>query len=196
MGNIIVNNVIVNVNRLKDNLTVYGDLDFQKPLLFDNFPISREEVFDFVHEYEEVVKLPNNLTVTGNLKLNLCTNLIELPTNLTVGGDLELAFCKKIKKVPDCLKVSGRLHLYNCINLVKLPDNLVVNDYLYLRGCDSLCSLPNNLTVNGDLNLLYCPNLNELPETLQGDGIIMISKDMKDKLYIPEHLKHKVEIGF
>ena len=54
--------------------------------------------------------LPDNLTIEGRFDLNDCKNLVELPNNLMVGGDLDLRF-NNFTTLPDSLVVYGDLFL-------------------------------------------------------------------------------------
>ena len=57
-------------------------------------------------------RLPNNLTVRGDLDLSGCTSLMSLPENLVVHRDLYLEGCTSLRVIPKSLKVWGDLYLY------------------------------------------------------------------------------------
>jgi len=62
-------------------------------------------------DYEDLTRLPDNLTVNTNLNLSDCISLTSLPSNLTVGGFLSLKNCTSLTHLPDGLSVRGDLDL-------------------------------------------------------------------------------------
>jgi len=100
-----------------------------------------------------IIKLPNDLYVDGNLHLFNCKQLTELPIKLYVRGYLMLFGCEQLTKLPDNLYVGGYLNLGICKQLRDLPNDLYVGKSLDLWGCEQLTKLPNNLYVGGDFNV-------------------------------------------
>lgn len=113
-----------------------------------------------------IIRLPDNLTVSGNLIL-VDSGITELPEHLTVRGDLDLRGTEVTKLRPH-LKVGGSLNL-NGIPITELPDHLTVGRNLDLRGTRIL-KLPANLTVGRDLLLDGIPA--ELPDDLHVRGTV------------------------
>lgn len=58
-------------------------------------------------QYKNIYRLPDNLTVTGDLILTL-SDILELPKGLRVGGDLKIGGTL-IKHLPPDLEVTGRV---------------------------------------------------------------------------------------
>ena len=111
------------------------------------------EVLSDLLKFNPAFKIPNNLTVKGNLNLRN-TPITSLPNNLTVNGNLYLRNTL-ITSLPDNLTVKRGLYLNNTL-ITSLPDNLTVNGTLDLRNTQ-ITSLPDNLTVKGYLRLSYTP---------------------------------------
>lgn len=97
---------------------------------------------DLVIDRKDVSKLPENLKVMGDLRVNYSPQLKELPKGLYVGGDLECYECS-IDKLPDNLYVGGN---FDC------SDNIIEE-------------LPKGLNVVGNFN---CDNnlISEIPEDI------------------------------
>ena len=93
------------------------------------------ELLEDLLKFNPQFKIPNNLTVKGNLYLRN-TLITSLPDNLTVNGYLDLRNTP-ITSLPNNLTVNGNLYLTNTL-ITSLPDNLIVNVDLWL-----------NLTVKG-----------------------------------------------
>ena len=119
--------------------------------------------------------LPENLSVTGDLRLSDCTGLTALPENLSVTGDLELRDCTGLTALPENLSVRGNLRLSDCTGLTSLPENLSVGGDLNLSDCTGLTALPKNLSVGGDLRLSGCTGLTALPKNLSVGGDLRLS---------------------
>jgi hypothetical protein len=113
----------------------------------------------------DVMKLPENLKVSGDLDLGY-TKITSLPAGLTVGGYLHLVGTP-ITSLPAGLKVGGRLNLYGT-PITSLPAGLTVGGYLYLEGT-KITSLPAGLKVDGFLNLRDTP-ITSLPAGLKVGG--------------------------
>src|ERR1035437_5384125 len=107
------------------------------------------ELLSDLLKFNPQFKIPNNLTVNGNLDLSN-TKITSLPDNLTVKGSLYLSNTK-ITSLPNNLTVNGTLDLRNT-KITSLPNNLTVNGNLYLTNTQ-ITSLPDNLTVKGSLYL-------------------------------------------
>jgi len=95
---------------------------------------------------------------------------IDKDFNINVYGDLDLSGTK-ITSLPDNLNVGWDLDL-SYTKIISLPNNLSVEWSLYLYGT-KITSLPDNLSVEGN---------------------IWLDKDRRDKVYVPKHLKKKVEL--
>ena len=94
-------------------------------------------------------KLPNDLHVTGYLRLTGCKQLTELPKILYVGESFWIDY-SNITELPDYLHVEGSLHL-DSSNITKLPNDLYVWGNLELFSCQKLIELPENLYVGRDV---------------------------------------------
>ena len=114
---------------------------------------------------------------------------IDKDFNINVGRNLFLRG-SKITSFLDNLRVGGWLDL-NGTNITSLPDNLSVGGSLFLSGT-KITSLPNDLSVGGSL-FLRGTNLTSLPNDLSVGRDIWLDKDKKGKVYVPEHLKKKIE---
>lgn len=119
-------------------------------------------------------KLPDNLTINGNLMFHECI-LPKLPENLKVNGELLILggdfkeithttfFIKNkitildsgLKKIPDNWKINFSMSLSK--NKIKeLPKNLEVGNSLWLDN-NLIENIPENLKVKGFLNLINNP---------------------------------------
>ena len=75
----------------------------------------------------------DDLIVKGDLNLSN-TNIKSLPDDLQISGDLYLRMCTSLKSLPNDLQVSGTLFLTGCTSLKTLPNGLKVGWNLYLRN--------------------------------------------------------------
>ncbi|USE37114.1 NEL-type E3 ubiquitin ligase domain-containing protein [Endozoicomonas sp. SCSIO W0465] len=125
--------------------------------------------------YTNLMTLPDNLFVEGNIHLTGCTSLTTLPNNLSVEGDIDLSNCTSLTTLPNNLSVKGSINLSNCTSLTTLPNNLSVEGDIDLSNCTSLTTLPNNLSVKGSINLSNCTSLTTLPNNLSVEGSINLS---------------------
>lgn len=174
-------------NFLKENTIVYGSLYCKNQL------ITR-------------IKLPNNLTIKGNLLLyNSHINI--LPNNLTVKGDLNISYTS-IKEIPSSLSLSGHL-LASGAKIRSFEDKIVKIKYCNLSGCHKLY-LEDNMTFTGFLDISHT-NIKKLPKNLTVCKSLIINKGSKikslpnclnvlerihlignnDLVEIPRHLKDK-----
>ena len=144
-----------------------------------DIPITVNEDLD-LSTFTEVIELPNNLTVLGNINVKACISLSALPNNLNVHGDLDLEGCTSLRALTADLNVTGSINLKGCTGLTTLPENFQVGENLHLDGCISLLSIPKNLSVNGDMFLRECPNLTTIYERLRVEG----------SLYMGNYEKH------
>ena len=134
-----------------------------------------------------IEKLPDNLTVKGNLGLD-STLIKELAENLKVSGNLNLNGTQ-IERLPDGLSVRGSLYL-EFSKIERLPENLTVGEHLDLRNTP-IKQLPDNLTVGGWLDLRETP-ITELPNNLSVRGDLYLN-DTKIK-QLPENLTIKGDL--
>jgi hypothetical protein len=81
--------------------------------------------------FRSIYKLPENLTITGNLDLS-DTPITSLPEGLKVSGNLDLGNTL-ITSLPDGLEVGGSLDLSDT-PITSLPQGLKVSGDLYLEG--------------------------------------------------------------
>src|ERR1035437_532804 len=82
--------------------------------------------------YKEIESAPNKVTselLSDLLKFN---PTFKIPNNLTVNGNLDL-YNIEITSLPDNLTVNGYLYLRNT-PITSLPDNLTVKGDLYLSN--------------------------------------------------------------
>lgn len=101
--------------------------------------------------------LPDNLIVTGNLRIRHCPNLKRLPAHLFVGGHLIITG-SDIKAIPADLCVRGDIRADNLH--LDIPASFTANGDLSLKGKPVLpnayqppVDLGDDLTVNGVLDL-------------------------------------------
>ena len=140
-----------------------------------NIPITVNEDLD-LSTFTEVVELPNNLTVLGNINLKACISLSALPNNLNVHGDLDLEGCTSLRALTADLTVTGSINLKGCTGLTTLPENFQVGENLNLEGCTSLITLPKNLNVSGELVLRGCSHLTTIEEGLNVGGALNLGR--------------------
>ena len=129
-------------------------------------------------------KLPNNLTVYGNLSLTN-TPIKELPSDLKVGANLYL-YQSPIKELPSGLEVDGDLDLTKT-QIKELPSDLKVGGSLDLRNTP-IISLPSDLKVGGSL-YLEDTSIKELPSDLKVGGSLALTHTPISKKYTQEQLK-------
>ena len=122
----------------------------------------------------DVMKLPENLKVSGDLDLGY-TKITSLPAGLKVDGDLDLEGTK-ITSLPAGLTVGGNLYLYGT-PITSLPAGLKVDGHLDLRGTP-ITSLPAGLQVGGSL-FLRGTKITSLPDDL----------NVEDKIYVDDPAK-------
>ena len=150
------------------------------------------ELLEDLLKFNPQFKIPNNLTVNGNLYLSY-TKITSLPDNLTVNGNLFLRNTK-ITSLPNNLIVNGYLDLSKTL-ITSLPDNLTVNGTLDL-GNTLITSLPDNLTVNGNLDLSYT-KITSLPDNLTVKGGLYLSNTpiaKNEELLIKYKKKYKIRL--
>ncbi|NLS95422.1 MAG: hypothetical protein GXX96_25055 [Planctomycetaceae bacterium] len=110
-------------------------------------------------------RLPEGLTVDGNLHLRSCYRLQQLPAKYRLGGDVLVESCRCFRRLPDPFAVTGNLTLKGCRRLQELPESLCVGGDLRLIGLP-VTRLPERLVVDGSLILENCAALTELPSGL------------------------------
>ncbi len=123
-----------------------------------------------------ITSLPRRLTVTGRLDLR-GTEITELPDMLTVDGSLILG--EFIKTLPRNLNIKGSINAYNA-PLMTIPEDLKVGGDLYLPTV-KIVSLPKGLAVGGNLDVRYT-RLTELPEGLNVGGDLILTDSDIEKL--------------
>lgn len=102
--------------------------------LLNKIPLSKEDLVyndDLELTFSNITYLPDNLVVNGYLILLANEIIKKLPNNLTINGDLNL-YGSIIEKIPKKLKVYGDLNLFGC-EISLLPDDLYVNGDLDIR---------------------------------------------------------------
>jgi len=114
--------------------------------------------------------------------------IIDKDFNIKVKRHLDLRGTN-ITSLPDNLSVKGGLYLSRT-NITSLPDNLSVGGWLDLNGT-KITLLSDNLIVKWSLDLSGT-NITLLPDNLYVKYIIILDKNQKGKVYVPEHLKKKV----
>jgi len=111
-----------------------------------------------------LTKLPDNLTINGDLNLNCCSSLQSLPNGLEVKGFLNLYGCGKIKQLPVDIKVGEGMDLRGC-GIEQLPTNLTINGDLFINARHM--KLSNNLTVKGSFNIYGANHAKPFPRGLK-----------------------------
>ena len=114
---------------------------------------------------------------------------IDKDFNINVEGSLDLEGTD-ITSLPNDLSVGGSLYLSE-IDIISLPNDLSVGGSLDLWKT-KITSLPNNLSIGGSLNLSRT-KITSLPDNLSVGRNIWLNKDKKDKIYVPEYLKEKIQ---
>jgi hypothetical protein len=133
-------------------------------------------------ECENLLLLPENLTVGRNLNLVGCTALTSLPGHLKVKGDLILTCCNSLKAIPTDLEVGRSIDLNQCAELISLPEELEVRGILSLRYCINLSSLPKKMKVGENLDITCCPGITSLPENLEVGRDLVVSFHLYDQV--------------
>jgi len=163
IGYININGTMLDANDIPENFTINGSL-----------------------KYIPNVKLPNNLTIKGNLSVSNLSH--PLPKGLKVEGELSVFSCL-ITELPNDIKVGSNIDLsYSMIE--KLPDNFKVNGDLNLKDT-SISVLPENLNIKGTLNISRT-DIIELPDSVKYDRLIAFDSKIK-KLPISYFLKYKYD---
>jgi PcfJ-like protein len=145
-------------------------------------PTSRSGLIEDEGRYYNIYKLPENLTITGNLDLS-DTPITSLPQGLKVSGDLDLRNTP-LTSLPAGLEVGGSLFICNT-PITSLPAGLDVGGDLFI--CNTpITSLPEGLKVSGSLYLSNTP-ITSLPEGLKVGGYLGLSNTPITSL--PEGLK-------
>jgi uncharacterized protein (TIGR02996 family) len=150
---------------------LYGLPDLSQRVSFDRGFLSLN-----LHE-APITALPDNFIVGGDLDLG-GTYVRKLPENLTVGGNLNLSWLP-ITTLPDNLTVNGNLDLGGTY-VRNLPENLTVGQSLSLWGTEIIV-LPENLTVGGNLNLSWLP-ITTLPDNLTVNGDLYLIRTLVSAL--------------
>ncbi len=86
-------------------------LYLNKVFEFDGENVIVRETDVDLENYTDLVALPKNLKVKGNLNLKGCTELLSLPENLEVGEDLHIEGCTQLTSLPKSLKVGGLIYV-------------------------------------------------------------------------------------
>jgi hypothetical protein len=141
------------VNFLPDNIKIKGDLDISEA-------------------YDVSIKLPNNLTVGGNLN-GWDSKLYSIPNNLTVKGNLDVSN-DSIEQIGSNLTVGGNLGLSHT-TVRRLPNNVTVGGDLIIQHT-YLESLPKDLKVGGTLYLNKVPLYDKLSPLYSDDEIKQMIK--------------------
>lgn len=134
-----------------------------------------EELIDFLTKNPEGKKLPGDLTIRGDLKL-LNESIARLPDNLIVTGNLRIMGCKNLTRLPANLFVGGDL-IVSSTPLQAIPRDLNVRGDIYLDNLE--LDIPKGFTANGSLDLNADPGKHpmplRLPDNLTVNGALNIS---------------------
>ena len=157
----------------------------ENAVIFGNLNLSNTDITEF----------PDENYIIDDLILEDCADLIKLPNDLQVSGWICLTGCIKLTEIPEELKVHTDLNLDECINLTKLPENLTVGGWLDIRNCQALTELPKGLKIKKTLVLKWT-NITELPEDLIVEGLIIIDpfQYQLKKWLVQSKFGNKVEI--
>ncbi|MDP0590242.1 MAG: NEL-type E3 ubiquitin ligase domain-containing protein [Candidatus Endonucleobacter bathymodioli] len=129
---------------------------------------------DFVFVNEPLLTImPNNLTVTGALKISRCVNLKTLSKNLNA-DTIEIEYCDNLTTIPDNLHIKY-LHINGCHGLLLLPDTLIVDVTAKIVECSKLKHLPSNF-VKINLIVENCGELKTLGHDLTLTGKLEVSQ--------------------
>jgi hypothetical protein len=132
-------------------------------------------------KYTPLDQIPDNTVISKNLYLD---NISRLPENLTVNGNLHIKDSKNIK-LPTKLTVKGQLLINKC-DITSLPKELTIQKLTITNT--PITSLPEKLVIiNPKTSILsfYNTNLISLPNNLTTD-FLTINKAPID--YIPNNL--------
>jgi len=141
----LVLNECVNLKSLPNNLTVNGHLDLEDCKNITSLPSGLKVRGALDLRDTNITELTPDLEVGASIYLQR-TPIEKLPNNLTVNGELLLNFCKNITSLPSGLKVKGSLKMPGYLNLrdtniMELPPDLEVRDVLVLYNTP-LSNLP------------------------------------------------------
>jgi hypothetical protein len=136
-------------------------------------------------DYSVFVRLPDNLTIKGDLTIENSKEYAALPKNLTVTGNLKI-WDTGISDWPEGLTV-GRSITFAKSPLERIPDNLTVNGYLFIRG-SSVKELPKGLHVKDLLNILET-EIETLPTDLKVDDDLIAGDTPLAKKYTEKQIR-------
>ncbi|MDP0590212.1 MAG: NEL-type E3 ubiquitin ligase domain-containing protein [Candidatus Endonucleobacter bathymodioli] len=123
---------------------------------------------DFMFNEEPLlVMFPDNLTVTGMLKIRCCCNLKTLPKKLHAES-VEINDCNDFTTMSENLHIK-HLTLINCNGLILLPATLKVYDTAKISYCPQLTHVPKDF-VKINLTVEYCGEIKNLGYDLKLTG--------------------------
>ena len=139
----------------------------------------------YIGDDTDIVVLPNQLTVFGNIIISNRLVDCQFPEWMFVDGDVDVSYTKEVRisahttitgllsmneyhfELPEHLTV-GNLLAEN-VSFSRIPESLIVSEDFRLRHCLSLTSLPPQLHV-GSANFDLIGNLIEIPENFIAFG--------------------------
>ena len=178
------------VQGLNENTDIGGSIILNVLCDIADFPIHKVNG-DLHLNYSKVERLPDGLSVKGNLNLSHCLYLTKLPANLQVGGTLYLSN-SNVTEVPEDAKIgktvydrSGRVSYIapgccfprginmECSQMEHLPDDVVIRGELKASG-SMLRDIPQTLNVRNDIILEDTKQLEALPENYGHSGNLLL----------------------
>lgn len=135
----------------------------------------------YIPMWSDVVALPNNLIVTGDMRIFGTTTIKRLPDGLVVHGDFN-AFDSSLEYIPDDVQFGGYVNVAQT-NITSLPKSLTrVNGLLDISGT-KVESLIDNLVVMGNMIMVNC-HITTLPKGFVVHGDFCAGSSMLE--YIPD----------
>ena len=112
----------------------------------------------------EAISISDNVCRIDNSLIFKSQDIVELPENLTINGDLTLSNCNNFKSLPKGLKVTGNIYIDNCKNFEHVSEDVSAT-LLEIQICNNLKAIDRNLNVQ-HLKLIDCKNVHKLPDHL------------------------------
>ena len=127
-----------------------------------------------------LARLPDNMAVPGDLKLEYCAGLTKLSEGLTVEGSTQLQYLAGLKSIPSSVQLGSGLQLRHCNGIEYLPDGLACGSLL-VEHCDKLKRLPSGMHIHGDVSVSACPQLTTTgPGSRIGGNMSFMSRRGRD----------------
>ncbi len=125
--------------------------------------------------------------IMGNGSCHFESELIKLPENFTMNGDLLFSYCKIM--MPTHLNVKGHLSFYNC-KLLAIPDELIVEKDITIQNCN-FSELAKNVKTKADF-LINDSTISVPPDSVEvAESFVYCGTDKNLSVKLPKTLKTK-----